>query len=73
MFTYLENKSMRWSLFAGVIALIFAAVIAASPSFAAGKLKTYEEYVASIPKGCEPVPRECFEQAVKGKTFAMYD
>lgn len=64
---------MRWSLFASGLTLIFAVVIAASPCFAAGQLKTYEEYVASIPKGCEPVPRECFEQAVKGKTFAMYD
>ena len=73
MFTYLEIKFMRWSWVAGAFALIFAAVIAASPSFAAGKLKTYEDYVASIPKGCEPVPRECFDQAVKGKTFAMYD
>lgn len=64
---------MRWSLFASGLILIFAFVIAASPCLAAGQLKTYEEYVASIPKGCEPVPRECFEQAVKGKTFAMYD
>lgn len=27
--------------------------------------KTYEEYVDSLPEGCLPVPRECFEQALK--------
>lgn len=25
----------------------------------------YEKYVASLPEGCEPVPRECFEQAME--------
>ena len=73
MFTCSENKSIRSSFVAVAIALILAAVIAASPSFAAGKLKTYEDYAASIPDGSDPVPRECFEQAVKGETFAMYD
>jgi cell division septation protein DedD len=73
MFTHLENKSIRSSLVAGAIALILAAVIAASPSFAAGKLKTYEDYVASIPKGSEPVPRACFDPALKGKTLATSD
>lgn len=73
MFTGLKNKKMRLTLFAGGIALILAVFVAAAPSFAAGKLKTYDAYVASIPKGCKPVPQECFEQAVKGKSFAMYD
>jgi spermidine/putrescine-binding protein len=63
---------------------IFYALIAAlsvlflaSTLFATGAPEeeedTYDKYVASVPQGCEPVPRECFEQAVAGKTFAMYD
>jgi spermidine/putrescine transport system substrate-binding protein len=73
MFSFAEKKPIKWPFLAAGLALIFTVVFAASPSFAAAKLKNYEEYVASVPKGCQPVPRECFEQAVKGKTFAMYD
>jgi len=56
-----------------IIGLIFLLIVAFLPDFAIGKYNTYEEYVASLPTGCEPVPRECFEQAVAGRTFAMYD
>jgi spermidine/putrescine transport system substrate-binding protein len=73
MFTQRRIKRTAWSFFAGAISLILALVLAAAPCLAAGKLKNYDEYVASIPEGCQPVPRECFEQAVKGKSFAMYD
>lgn len=45
----------------------------ASPAFAQGRAKTYAQYVASIPEGCKPVPRKCFEEAVAGKTLTMYD
>ncbi len=60
-------------IFVNGLIVLLAVVLMGSPVFAAGKVETYEEYVASVPKGSEPVPRECFEQAVKGKTFAMYD
>jgi len=73
MFTQLENKRIRHRFFVSGLILLIAFALMASPVFAGGKLKTYEAYVASIQKGCEPVPRECFEQAVKGKKFAMYD
>ena len=33
----------------------------------------YEKYVSSLPKGSEPVPRECFEQAMKEGQFNIYD
>ena len=73
MFTQLENKRIKYGFFMSGLVLILAFALTASPAFAGGKLKTYEAYVASIPKGCEPVPRECFEKAIEGKTFAMYD
>lgn len=73
MITRLENKMKGYGIFISGMVLLLAFAVMASPSFAGAKIKTYKAYVASIPKGCEPVPRECFEQAVKGKTFAMYD
>jgi spermidine/putrescine transport system substrate-binding protein len=33
----------------------------------------YEEYVAGLPAGCLPVPRETFEQAVEGEKLYLYD
>ena len=42
-----------------------------SNSFAG--VKTYEEYVTSLEKGYEPVPRECFEQAMKEGQLNIYD
>lgn len=42
-----------------------------SSSFAA--VKTYEEYVASLENGYEPVPREVFEQAMKEGQLNIYD
>ncbi len=73
MFIYSENKKIGCRVFVSGLILLFAVSLMGSPVFAAGKLKTYQEYVASLPSGSEPVPRDCFEQAVAGKTFAMYD
>jgi spermidine/putrescine-binding protein len=42
-----------------------------SSSFAA--IKTYQEYVASLEEGYEPVPREVFEQAMKEGQLNIYD
>ncbi len=67
-------KKNVWStcLIAGLfLFMVFA--FAGNSAFASGNVKTYEQYVASIPEGCQPVPRDCFEKAVAGKTFAMYD
>jgi len=73
MFTKSENRRMKYGFSVSGLILILAFVMAVSPAFAGGKFKTYEAYVASIPEGCDPVPQECFEKAVAGKTFAMYD
>jgi len=32
----------------------------------------YEEYVAGLPAGCLPVPRECFEQAIEEGELHLY-
>jgi len=71
MFTHLENKRIRSKFFVSGMILLLAFALMGGHAFAAGK--TYEAYKASVPKGCEPVPRECFEQAVQGEKFAMYD
>ena len=42
-----------------------------SDSFAA--TKTYQEYVASLEQGYEPVPKGCFEQAMKEGQLNIYD
>jgi spermidine/putrescine transport system substrate-binding protein len=45
-----------------------------SSSFADIKrVKTYDEYVASLEEGYEPVPRECFDQAMKEGQLNIYD
>lgn len=36
-------------------------------------VKTYEEYVASLEKDYEPVPRECFDQAMQEGQLNIYD
>ena len=71
MLKLVENRK-TWVFIGG---LIFALAVSFMGSGLVGsaQAKTYKQYVASLPDGCQPVPRECFEQAVAGKTFAMYD
>lgn len=46
--------------------MLLVLTFAIAGCFAAEKQgKTYDEYVDSLPEGCYPVPRECFEQAVE--------
>ena len=66
-----KNKKMAYKFVVSVLILLFTVVFLTG--CAVGSYKTYEEYVASMPQGCQPVPRECFEQAVAGGTFNMYD
>ncbi|MBW1979790.1 MAG: extracellular solute-binding protein [Deltaproteobacteria bacterium] len=73
MSTRVRKKGSAFRIFVTGIILVVGCALVAAPSFAKGKYRTYKEYVASLPKGCEPVPQECFEKAVAGKTFAMYD
>lgn len=40
---------------------------------AAEEAGAYEDYVASVPEGCFPVPRECFEQAMEEGELYIYD
>jgi len=68
---FLKDKKMAYKFVAGVIILLFTVVFLTGCGV--GSYKTYEEYVASVPEGCQPVPRECLEQAVAGGTFNMYD
>jgi spermidine/putrescine transport system substrate-binding protein len=38
-----------------------------------GMLSAYDDYVSSLPTGYEPVPKECFEQAMKEGQVIFYD
>jgi len=48
-------------------------IFAISASGVGAVVKTYEEYVSSLPDGCEPVPRECFNQAIEEGQLNIYD
>jgi spermidine/putrescine transport system substrate-binding protein len=71
MLTQLERRKTGYRFLVGMMILLLTCALMGSQAVAAGK--TYDAYKASVPKGSEPVPRDCFEQAVAGKTFAMYD
>ena len=66
------SRSARFFIVGGLI-FVLAVSLMGNSLVGSAQAKTYEQYVASIPEGCQPVPRECFEKAVAGKTFAMYD
>jgi len=68
-----DNKRRKAICLVSVLIFLLVSVFMGNSALAAAAGKTYEQYVASIPDGCEPVPRDCFEKAVAGKTFAMYD
>ena len=46
-----------------IVVMLFAVTGCAASS--GGKQKSYEEHVVSLPSGCFPVPRECYEQAIE--------
>ncbi len=46
-----------------VLAMVF--VVTGCPASTPSDQKTYEEYVDSLPEGCFPVPRACYEQALE--------
>jgi len=73
MFNLRKNKKVRFVYFMSGLIFFLAFAFMVNSVLAAPTVKTYKQYVASIPEGCKPVPRECFEKAVAGKTFAMYD
>lgn len=69
---FFGGKRVRYILIVGISILFLASTLFAVSS-PEKEDEMYEKYVANVPQGCEPVPRECFEQAVAGETFAMYD
>ncbi len=48
-----------------LLALTVVFVVTGCPASTPGDQKTYDEYVDSLPEGCFPVPRECYEQALE--------
>jgi spermidine/putrescine transport system substrate-binding protein len=69
---FFKGKWMICTLIVGLL-ILFPALTVLAESSSEEEEGMYEKYVATVPQGCEPVPRECFEQAVAGETFAMYD
>lgn len=53
-----------------VLLLLFTSLPGCAP---AAEKVAYENYVSSLPAGCEPVPPECFEQAQQEGELAIYD
>lgn len=61
-------------LWAAALAAVF--LLVSFSVFAGGKPEkggNYDQYVASLPEGCDPVPRECFEQAMEEGELNIYD
>ncbi|MBN2322167.1 MAG: extracellular solute-binding protein [Spirochaetes bacterium] len=77
MFIRKPGKTFTGKRVCYALITVLSVLFLASTLFATGAPEKeedmYDKYAASVPQGCEPVPRECFEQAVAGKTFAMYD
>jgi len=53
-----------------VLLLLFASLPGCAP---AAEKVAYENYVSSLPEGCEPVPPECFEQAMEEGQLNMFE
>lgn len=53
--------------------LTLAVLIVAAVSFEVGAADKYEQYVASLPAGYQPVPMDCFKQAMKEGQVNIYD
>ncbi len=55
------------------LALLLAISLVATGCAPAPEKVAYEGYVASLPEGCEPVPPECFEQAIEEGELYIYE
>ena len=71
---FLKGKGGVYSFMAGalVVLLLLAGLPACAPAVEVEEA-AYEKYVSSLPEGCEPVPRECFEQAIEEGQINIYD
>ena len=65
----MNNKKM----FLFCVILIGLFVLTNASAADVKRVKNYEEYVASLDSGYQPVPRECFEQALKEGQLNIYD
>ena len=72
---FLTGSRAAYSFIAGalVLLLLFAFLPGCAPEVVPPAEDAYEKYVASLPEGCFPVPRECFEQALEEGQLNIYD
>ena len=70
---FLKGKRGVYSFMAGalVVLLLLAGLPACAP--ATEEEAAYDNYVASLPEGCFPVPQDCFEQAIEEGQLNIYD
>jgi len=70
---FLKGKGVIYGFMAGalVVLLLLAGLPACAP--AAEEEVVYDEYVASLPEGCLPVPQDCFDQAMEEGQLNIYD
>lgn len=64
------KETKRFIFGALVLLLVFMFLGGCSPKKEA---TDYEKYVASLEEGCEPVPQDCFEQAIEEGELNMWD
>jgi len=55
------------------LVLLLAVSLVAIGCVPAAEKVAYEDYMSSLPEGCEPVPPECFEQAIEEGNLFIYE
>ena len=64
---------MKRRILAIPLVLLLAISLVATGCAPAAEKVAYEDYVSSLPEGCEPVPPECFEQAMQEGKLSIYE
>ena len=69
----MNRRKNLFELMGTVILLVALSVPIMQCAPAAEEAGTYENYVASLPEGCFPVPRDCYEQAIEEGELYIYN
>ena len=69
----LKGRGVAYSFIVGTLVLLVLIVFLPACAPAPEETGLYGEYVSSLPEGCEPVPRECFEQAMEEGELHFYN
>lgn len=63
----------KWLISVGLVVCLVLTFALPMCAPTAEEAEAYEDYVSSLPEGCEPVPRDCFEQAMEEGQLNIYN